>query len=350
MEIKTLNEQIERLRELVRKCYVVIASKNGIVPAVGERTMSNLSAAIESVPSPNKVKVGGCGSNFINENCINENGEWENSSMIDFSECTSMNSMFMYGASRLKELDVSNWDTSKVTSFRYWFRYGGNIERIIGKLDVSAATDMYEMMWGTQNLREIDVSDWKFNEAITYAPAFYECSRLTFLDVSKWDVSMIKKFENMFNCLGSYYRQNTEIDAILDVSNFNMTNATSIKSMFGEQSGCRMLDFRKWELPNVTSVSNFMGFGSGHSNKLESIIGYETIDSVLANNTTALKGLKVGIALRDYSNLDRASLRAVINGLAEVETAQNLYIGSTLMAKLTEEDIAIATNKNWTLS
>lgn len=49
MEIKTLNEQIERLRELVRKCYGAVAGKNGTVPEVGERNMENLPAAIGSV-------------------------------------------------------------------------------------------------------------------------------------------------------------------------------------------------------------------------------------------------------------------------------------------------------------
>ena len=45
-----INEQIERLRELVRKCYGAVAGKKGTIPNVGERTMSNLAAAIESIP------------------------------------------------------------------------------------------------------------------------------------------------------------------------------------------------------------------------------------------------------------------------------------------------------------
>ena len=69
----------------------------------------------------------------------------------------------------------------------------------------------------------------------------------------------------------------------------------------------------------------------------------------------AFKGLKVNISIGGIyyaDNLDRASIRAVINGLADLtgQTAQTLTLGATLMAKLTEEDIAIAVNKNWTLS
>lgn len=45
-----INEQIERLRELVRECYGAVAGKKGTIPNVGERTISNLGAAIESIP------------------------------------------------------------------------------------------------------------------------------------------------------------------------------------------------------------------------------------------------------------------------------------------------------------
>ena len=42
-------EKIARLRELVRNAYNAIANKGGSVPEVGERTMSNLPAAISSI-------------------------------------------------------------------------------------------------------------------------------------------------------------------------------------------------------------------------------------------------------------------------------------------------------------
>jgi surface protein len=260
--------------------------------------------------------------------------------------------MFMYsGQNKLKMLDVTNWDTRKVTSFHYWFRYGGIIERIIGKLDVSAATNMDGMFWGTGNLQEIDVSDWRFNSLLKSAPQFYGCSNLTKLDVSKWNTENIENFSSAFTNIGSAYYGDVNVNLELDVSNFDMKNATSIYNMFGERPGCLVLDFRKWEIPNVTNANGFLGFSSIHSPKLRSIIGDETIDNVLLNNTNALKGLKVNFYLISNTNLDRASLRAVINGLADLtgQTAQTLTLGATLMAKLTEEDIAIATNKNWTI-
>jgi hypothetical protein len=61
--------------------------------------------------------------------------------------------------------------------------------------------------------------------------------------------------------------------------------------------------------------------------------------------------MKISFGLYYAGGLNRASLRAVINGLADLtgQTAQTLTLGATLMAKLTEEDIAIAVSKNWSI-
>jgi hypothetical protein len=84
---------------------------------------------------------------------------------------------------------------------------------------------------------------------------------------------------------------------------------------------------------------------------LKTLIGGLTEEQVDMTTVTCLNGLKISI---DLSNtiLDRASLRAVINGLADLtgQTAQTLTLGTTLKAKLTEEDIAIASNKGWTIA
>ena len=49
------------------------------------------------------------------------------------------------------------------------------------------------------------------------------------------------------------------------------------------------------------------------------------------------------------TNLDVSSLLDVINNLATVTTTKTLTLGSTLLAKLTEEQIAVAVNKGWTV-
>jgi hypothetical protein len=48
--------------------------------------------------------------------------------------------------------------------------------------------------------------------------------------------------------------------------------------------------------------------------------------------------------------LNYTSLLDVINNLATVTTTKTLTLGSTLIAKISDTEIAIATNKGWTVS
>ena len=55
--MRTLNEQIERVRELIRKAYGAVAGKGGTVPEAGDRTLENLYSAIESMPQTHSSMV-----------------------------------------------------------------------------------------------------------------------------------------------------------------------------------------------------------------------------------------------------------------------------------------------------
>lgn len=158
----------------------------------------------------------------------------------------------------------------------------------------------------------VDVSN-----ATTLNGLCLNCSSLKKLDVSSWDTSKVTDFTNLFNGC-------TNLRSV-DLTSWSMESfrgGWTSKQMF---DACRLLT---------------------------TIIGGRTIENVIYNNIMCLRGLKYkieGTKLPD--SLDRASLRALINGLADLtgQTAQTLTLGATLIAKLTDEDIAIATNKNWTI-
>lgn len=72
-----------------------------------------------------------------------------------------------------------------------------------------------------------------------------------------------------------------------------------------------------------------------------------------ANNLTTLggfTGLKVNFVLSDCTVLTKESILNVINEAADVTASpKGLYLGETNLAKLTDEEKAIATSKGWTL-
>ena len=63
-------------------------------------------------------------------------------------------------------------------------------------------------------------------------------------------------------------------------------------------------------------------------------------------------GFNVSANFTSFPNLSADSLVKMINALKDLNgsSAKSLTIGETNLAKLTSEQIAIATNKNWTLS
>ena len=62
-------------------------------------------------------------------------------------------------------------------------------------------------------------------------------------------------------------------------------------------------------------------------------------------------GLKCDIGLASCSKLTHDSIMNVINKAADVTAAPaTLTLGSTNLAKLSDEEKAIATNKGWTLA
>ena len=65
---------------------------------------------------------------------------------------------------------------------------------------------------------------------------------------------------------------------------------------------------------------------------------------------TGNPNFKVSLDLSPCTNLTHDSIMVVINGLQTVTETQTLTLGSTNLAKLTDEEKQIATDKGWTLA
>lgn len=190
---------------------------------------------------------------------------------------------------------------------------------------------------GCDNLLYMDTSNWNTSKCTSIS--FNKCSKIKRLDTSRWNTDNITTFNGAFQ--GCYELQD------IDVTNWNMDNVTNTLSMFNGCSSLVSIDTTNWNFYSITRTGATSMFLA--CKKLISIIGDRDIDDVLMHN---VKCLNDNISSLNLSGtiLERPSLRAVINGLAEVETTQILTLGATLRAKLTEEDIAIAANKGWSIA
>ena len=209
------------------------------------------------------------------------------------------------------------------------------VEGEVNKVKVSSIRVTNEcIVDGTWNTDVIDTSSMT-----SMYQMFYNCSSLQTLDVSDWNTSKVTSMERMFNKCTSLQS--------LDVSGWDTSKVTNMSYIFYDCGSLQSLDVSGWDTSKVTNILSMLSY----CNKLTTLIGGRTIEEVISNNISALNGLKKYITL-STTRLDRASLRALINGIADLNgsTSQTLNLGYTLKAKLTEEDIAIATAKNWTIS
>ena len=215
---------------------------------------------------------------------------------------------------------MSNFVTSQFNNFTYlYYAENGEIKSILfndGNVD-------------NPNVR---------NYTISGKPVSYICSQSTSRVVFKdFDTSAVTDMRSMF-----YGCSNL---TTLDLSSFNTSSVTNMNEMFKYCERLTTLDLSSFNTSSVT----FMGGMFYDCGNLTTIIGTHTLEEVHAGTVKALRGLKTSISFSDSPNLERASILALFYGLADLtgNTKETIVLHGTAKARLTAEDIKIATDKNW---
>ena len=167
---------------------------------------------------------------YANENCYNMFGGCSSLTSLDLSnfntsKVTNMSSMFS-SCSSLTSLDVSNWNTSNVTDMNYMFYYCNSLTSLdLSNFNTSKVTNMSYMFSTCMALTSLDVSNFDTSKVTDMNYMFRNCSALTSLDLSNFNTSKVTSMSNMFyNCNKAY----------VDITIMN-PNITSYSSMF---TGC----------------------------------------------------------------------------------------------------------------
>ena len=187
-------------------------------------------------------------SNFDTSKVTYMNGMFSNSkattldvSNFDTSKVTDMNNMF--SSSQATTLDVSNFNTSNVTDMEYMFSRSQATTLDVSNFNTSNVTDMGSMFYYSQ-ATTLDLSNFDTSK-VTNMKYMFQSSQATTLDVSSFDTSKVTNMTNMF--LGSQA-------TTLDVSNFDTSNVTNMISMFS-YSKATTLDVSNFDTSKVTNMS-----------------------------------------------------------------------------------------------
>ena len=149
---------------------------------------------------------------------------------------------------------------------------------------------------------------------------------------------------------------------------FNNCKGTSVDDLikYDDTSAVTNMSYMFYSCSSLTSVPEFdtsnvtsMNFMFQFCYELTSVPEFDTSNvtnmSGLFRNCTSLKsilmyGMKVSFDISASTKFERSDLVTILNNLATVTTTQTLTLGSTNLAKLTDEDKEIAIAKGWTLT
>lgn len=134
---------------------------------------------------------------------------------------------------------------------------------------------------------------------------------------------------------------------LIQVPNLNTSNNTRLYNTFNE---CReLVTIPLLNTEKTTDLENCFRV----CYKLTNLGGLENLGMAYDTTKTANDG-KYKLDLSYSSKLTHDSLMNIINNLYDIKNkgcnVQQVVLGSTNLAKLTSEEIAIATNKGWTVS
>ena len=159
------------------------------------------------------------------------------------------------GCPKLKSLDLSGLDTSKVTSTSHMFEGCSKLKSLdLSGLDASKVTDMSFMFYYCPKLTSLDLSPLDASKVTSTSYMFEGCSKLTSLDLSGLDASKVTSMYSMFRDCSSL--------TSLDLSPLDASSATGMSSMFRDCSSLTSLDLSSLD---TSSAENTAGMFSGCS-------------------------------------------------------------------------------------
>ena len=234
---------------------------------------------------------------------------------------------YMFGGSKATTLDVSNFDTSKVTYMNGMFSNSKATTLDVSNFDTSNVTDMSNMFDGS-NATTLDVSNFNTSN-VTDMSSMFHGSQATTLDVSNFNTSNVTDMDSMF-----YYSQATT----LDVSNFDTSKVTNMKYMF-QSSQATTLDVSSFDTSKVTNMTNmFLGsqattldvsnFDTSNVTNMISMFSYSKATTLDVSNFDTSKVTNMSYMFYNFTNLKTIYVSNKFN-TDKVTDSTNMFSGCT---------------------
>jgi surface protein len=262
------------------------------------------------------------------------------------------------GCSNLKNLDgIKNWNTSNVNDISGMFSESGIISLDLSNWNISNVTSWggttNGMFANAKSLTDVNISNWVINNEY-FRSSFSGCTALKTVNMT----NMVINNGNAFNELFAYRATLTNVIGLNTI-----TFGASLKNLRNMFYGCTLLtslDLSGWNTSELTNISqlfynctlltdiNMSGWNL--QNITENSSAFYNCKAL--TNFQAPSNINTNINFASCNKLTLDSLMSIINNLTDRTsiTSKTCTLGSDNLAKLTDEQKAIATSKNWVLA
>ena len=201
-------------------------------------------------------------------------------SSFDTSKVTDMSDMFN-SMSNLTSLNLSNFDTSQVTDMSYMFYNVYNLTTInLSNFNTSQVKSMDYMFYGMSDLTSLNLSNFDTSQVTDMSYMFVDVFNLTTLDLSSFDTSKVMDMEHMFHGMSNLISLNLSSFntskvkymnhmfygvrnlTTLNLSNFNTSQVTDMQCMFNGMINLTTLNLSSFNTSKVTNMNHMFYFMS----------------------------------------------------------------------------------------
>ena len=240
------------------------------------------------------------------------------------------------------ELDLSNFDTSKVTNMQYMFRGMSSLTTLnLSNFNTSRVTNMGGMFVDMRNLTSLNLSNFNTSNVTNMSSMFSDMRNLTTLNLSNFNTSKVTNMNSMFSHVSKL--------TSLNLTNFDTSQVTDMSFMFYDMSKLTTLDLSNFDTSNVTNMSwmfrqmtnlttlNLSNFNTSKVTDMGYMFSY--MDSLTTLNLSSFDTSKVtnmwsmfesmsSLTTLDLSSFDTSQVKNMVNMFNSMSSLISLDLSS----------------------
>nr|MBP3598386.1 BspA family leucine-rich repeat surface protein [Eubacterium sp.] len=216
-------------------------------------------------------------------------------------------------------------DVTGITSTAYMFDECTRLTRInVNRFDTSQVMDMSYMFCECSNLVDVDVSEFNTSLVRNMSHMFYQCKQLINLDIGGFNTSQVTMMDCMFSdCINL---------TKLDVSQFDTSHVVNMSGMFSHCKNLSSLNVSKFNTSQVTDMNCMFYFSHGSKITSLDVSGFNT--SKVTNMYCMFSGCS-GLTSLDVSGFDTSQVTDMYAMFEGCESLISLDVSGFNTSKVT---------------